>query len=38
MIKDITEFIFVEHELEAADIIFIPGSCFLEPSVQAAKL
>lgn len=38
MIKDITEFIFVEHELEAADIIFIPGSCFLEPGVQATKL
>ena len=38
MIKDITEFIFVEYELETADMIVILGSCFLEPSVQVAKL
>ena len=37
MIRDITECIFVEHELETAHTIFIPRSCFPESSFQAAK-
>lgn len=38
MIKDITSFIFVEHEPVKADIIFIPGGSFPEPTERAASL
>lgn len=37
-IKDITDFIFVEHEPEKADIIFIPGGDQGAIAVKAAKL
>lgn len=38
MIQDITNFIFVEHELEKVDIIFIPGSTWPETCEKAAQL
>lgn len=38
MIKDITSFIFIENELAEADIIFIPGGSFPEPTERAAAL
>ena len=38
IINDISNFIFVENEPERADIIFIPGGSFPEPSEKAAKL
>lgn len=38
LIKDITNFIFVEHELEKADIIFVPGGSWPGPTEAAAKL
>lgn len=37
-IRDITDFIFVEHDLKKADIIFIPGSACGELAVTAARL
>ncbi|MCI8416081.1 MAG: YdcF family protein [Lachnospiraceae bacterium] len=37
-IQDITEFVFVEHPPEKADIIFIPGSSHKELAVTAASL
>lgn len=37
-IQDITDFIFVEHEPEKADIIFIPGGDQGELAVTAARL
>lgn len=37
-IRDITDFIFVEHEPEKADIIFIPGGDQGAIAVKAAKL
>lgn len=37
-IKDITDFIFVEHEPEKADIIFIPGGDQGAIAVKAAEL
>lgn len=37
-IDDITEFIFVRHELEFADILFIPGGSYPELGEQAAML
>lgn len=37
-IRDITEFIFVEHQPAKADIIFIPGGSYCEPAERAAKL
>ncbi|MGL4736385.1 MAG: YdcF family protein, partial [Cellulosilyticaceae bacterium] len=37
-IDDITDFIFVRHELEAADILFIPGGSYPELGEQAALL
>lgn len=36
--EDITNFIFVENEPQEADIIFIPGGTYPEPSESAAKL
>ena len=38
MIQDITNFIFVEHEPEKVDIIFIPGSSWPETCEKAAQL
>jgi len=38
IIKDISNFIFVDNEPENADIIFIPGGSFPEPSERAATL
>jgi hypothetical protein len=38
IIHDITNFIFVENELEKADIIFIPGGSWPEPTEKAAEL
>jgi len=38
IIKDITNFIFVEDEPENVDIIFIPGGSFPEPSERAAEI
>ncbi len=38
MIQDITNFIFVEHIPEKADIIFIPGSSWPETCEKTAKL
>ena len=38
MIQDITAFIFVEHTVEKADIIFIPGSSWPETCEKAAQL
>jgi len=37
-IREITSFIFVEDKPEKADIIFIPGGSWPEPSENAAKL
>ena len=37
-VQDITEFIFVEHKPEKADIIFIPGGDRGELAVTAAEL
>lgn len=37
-IKEITSFIFVENKPEKADIIFVPGSNWLEPAERAAEL
>lgn len=34
----ITEFIFVEHEPEAADIIFVPGGNYPDAAMHAAEL
>lgn len=36
--NDITKFIFVQHEPEKADIIFVPGGSYPEPSEKAANL
>jgi uncharacterized SAM-binding protein YcdF (DUF218 family) len=38
LIQDITNFIFVDNELDRADIIFIPGGSWPEPTEEAAKL
>lgn len=38
LINDITDFIFVEHELENADIILIPGGSWPEPAEEASRL
>lgn len=38
MIKDITDFIFINHQADSADIIFIPGSSSPELGESAAKL
>ena len=37
-IRDITSFIFIEDEPEKADIIFVPGGSWPEPTEKAAKL
>lgn len=37
-LQQITDFIFVEHEPEKSDIIFIPGSGFPQLAEEAAKL
>ncbi|WP_053983513.1 YdcF family protein [Niameybacter massiliensis] len=37
-IDDITNYIFLEHPLEKADIIFIPGGSYAELGEQAARL
>ena len=37
-VQDITDFIFVEHEPEQADIIFIPGGDQGALAVTAARL
>lgn len=37
-IDDITNFIFISNDIEKADIIFIPGGLYAEPSETAAKL
>lgn len=37
-IREITSFIFVEDKPEKADIIFVPGGSWPEPTEQAAKL
>ena len=34
----ITDFIFIEHEVEAADVIFIPGGPCGEIALHAAEL
>ena len=38
IINDISNFIFVESQLEQSDIIFIPGKAYPEPSEKAAEL
>lgn len=38
MIKDISEFIFLANAPEKADIIFVPGGAFPQPSEFAAEL
>lgn len=38
IIDDISNFIFLQHKLEKADIIFIPGSSFGDLAVKAAEL
>jgi len=38
IINDISNFIFVENEPQKADIIFIPGGSFPEPSERAAEI
>ena len=38
VIRDITDFIFVEHEPKKADIIFVPGSSYPDHTEHAAKL
>lgn len=38
IIEDISNFIFVEDPLEAADIIIVPGGSYVEPPEYAAKL
>ena len=37
-LQDIENFIFLEDELEPADIIFIPGNGFPQMAEEAAKL
>ena len=37
-IREITSFIFVEDKIQKADIIFIPGGSWPEPTEKAAKL
>ncbi|MDF2540442.1 MAG: hypothetical protein K0S47_160 [Herbinix sp.] len=37
-INDISNFVFVEDDLEKADVIFIPGGSYPEASEQAARL
>ena len=37
-IKEITSFIFIEDKPEKADIIFVPGGSWPEPTEKAAKL
>lgn len=37
-IREITSFIFIENKPEKANIIFIPGGSYPEPSEKAAKL
>ena len=38
IIQDISDFIFVNDQLEDADIIFLPGGSWPEPSEKAAEL
>lgn len=38
LMNRITEYLFVENELEKADAILIPGSPFLEPAEKAVRL
>lgn len=38
IIEDITNFIFIENPLEKADIIFIPGGSWPEPTEKASEL
>ncbi len=38
LIKQITNYLFVEHEPEKADVILVPGSPFAEPAERAARL
>lgn len=38
IIRDFTDFIFMEHPLSKADIIFIPGNPYAEAAEQAALL
>ena len=37
-IREITSFIFVEDKIQKADIIFVPGGSWPEPTEKAAKL
>lgn len=37
-LKQITDFIFIDQEPQKADIIFIPGNGFPNPSERAAEL
>ena len=37
-IKDITEYIFLENEIEPSDVIFIPGCARPEHTEEAARL
>lgn len=37
-IQDMTDFVFIEHIPQKADIIFVPGSAYGELAVTAAKL
>ena len=38
VIKDITDFIFLDHPLKKSDLIFIPGGSYAELAEAAAKL
>lgn len=38
IINDITDFIFLEHELKQADIIFVPGGSYPEIAEKAAEI
>lgn len=37
-LDNITEFIFIEHEPEPADIIFVPGNGYPDMAIRAARL
>ena len=37
-IKEITSFIFVENKPEKADVIFVPGGSWPEPTERAAEI
>ena len=38
LVKAITEYLFIEHDLDMADVIFVPGSPFSAPMERAARL